>query len=118
METVLEYCLTRVPKAKAVVCVGLDTGAILGNARAGDDDALDAEQLGRSACDLFWNPPFAEGTDDGLSEALVAGPDAALIFLRCKTRGAAVAYSIGRDNDLGMALASSRLTLPDIEAAI
>ncbi|MFP3920335.1 MAG: hypothetical protein ACLFPA_07525 [Dichotomicrobium sp.] len=123
MEHVLEQSLARLPKARLVVCVSLDTGFVLGHSQtAYETEAPDPEALGRSAVGLFQDirfpPDDVPEAGDGLNEALVAGPDLATIFLRCQNREAAVAYAVARDSDLGLALATSRLTLPEIEAEI
>lgn len=123
MEHILEQSLARLPKARLVVCVSLDTAAVLGHSRAGSEaETLDPDALGHSAVGLFQHvrfpPDDVPEAGDGIDEALVAGPDIATIFLRCKNHDAAVAYAVARDGDLGLALATSRLTLPEIEAEI
>jgi hypothetical protein len=123
VDAVLEDCLTRVPKAQAVVCVALERREMIAAAFSeGDHETPDPGHLARSACDLFdgvhVSATPAEATQDPVSEALIAGAEVALIFLRCKTRPAALAYVVARDNDLGLALASSRLTLAAIEAEL
>lgn len=123
MEQVLEQSLARLPKAQLAVCISLDTGAVLGHSQIGHGaEAPDPEALGRSAVELFQDirfpPDDVPEAGESLDEALVAGPDLATIFLRCQNRKAAVAYAIARDGDLGLALATSRLTLPEIEAEI
>ena len=123
MDAVLEECLTRVPKAQAVVCVALERREMIAAALAdGEHETPDTGHLACNACDLFDGAHLsaspAEATQDPVSEALIAGADVALIFLRCKTRPAAVAYVVARDNDLGLALASSRLTLAAVEAEL
>jgi hypothetical protein len=123
LDAILEDCLTRVPKAQAVVCVSLERREMIAAALAeGEHETPDPGHLARSASDLFdgihlYATP-TEAAHDTVSEALIAGSEVALIFLQCKTRPAAVVYVVARDNDLGLALASSRLTLAAVEAEL
>jgi len=123
VQSILEDCLSRVPRAHIVMCVDLESGALIAEAQAPTDHPLpDSGQLAVSARRLFGGLSSRSSSVEPIpadtSEALVAATDHAFIFLRSKRRAVAVAYVVARESDLGMALASSRLTLPDIEIAV
>lgn len=123
MDAVLEQSLARLPDSRAVVCVHLDDARMLGAfSIGGEHDGPGIERLGAAAAELFRAGSFAadtEATGSAATEALVAVPDHALIFLRGQQRrDVAVAYMLARSADLGLALANSRLTIADIEAAL
>ncbi len=123
METILENCLARLPGARAVLCVSLADARVLGSFHLSDGpEDPDLQQLGNAAADFFRSGPLVEDpvTQGGAAtEALVAGSDQALIFLRSRERpDIAIAYSLDRSTDLGLALATSRLTIAEIEGAL
>lgn len=121
MNDVLEDCLARLPDTHAIVCVSLEDARVLAAASRDDEDERLA-QLGVAAAELFRSGSFANDADDSggaATEALVSGPQHALIFLRAQKRqDVAVAYLLDRSADLGMALATSRLSLAEIDAAM
>jgi len=124
VQEVFETCLGRVPDADMLVCVNLDSDALLGVAQLGaDSDHAEASRLASAAAALFQGEVIAPeqdgGADGPITEAVIAGEDTARIFLRFKNRqDAAIAYRIGRHADLGMALATSRRTLAELEDAL
>jgi len=123
METVLENCLARLPAARAVVCVSLSEPRVIGSCSLSDDPQdTDLQQLGRAAAEFFQSGFLAEdpsARSGTATEALVAGTDQALIVLRGRERAdIAIAYSLDRSTDLGLALATSRLTIAEIEAVL
>ncbi len=121
MNDVLQNCLTRMPDAQAVVCVGIEHARVLAAASRDNEDERFA-QLGVAAAELFRSGSFAghDGTSGGgATEALISGPQHALIFLRAqKHQDVAVAYLLDNSADLGLALATSRLSLAEIDAAM
>jgi len=123
VETVLQQCLARLPEAHAVVCVSLGDRRVIASANLSDDtDDHGIEQLAAAAADLFRSGPIMEDpaiSDGAASEALVTGQEQALIFLKGRERpDIAVAYRLNRSAALGLALATSRQTVADIEAAL
>lgn len=124
MQEVLEACLGRVPDADMLVCVDVDTDALLAVAQLGaDSEHTEASRLASAAAALFRGEVIAREQDAGadglITEAVIAGEDTARIFLRFKNRpDAAIAYRVGRHADLGMALATSRRTLAELEGAL
>lgn len=123
MDQVLEQCLARLPEGRSVMCVALGDGHILGSlSRDSEPDPGESERLGAAAIDLFQSPLVAldpVSPDGAANEALVAAADRAVIFLRGLSRpDIAIAYVLHRQADLGLALATSRLTVPEIEAVL
>lgn len=120
LETVLDDCLTRLPEARSVVCVSLTDARVIGAASLSDDS--DLQRLGAAAAEIFRSGALAEDpATPGVvtAEAIVAGSDQSLIFLRGRTRAdIAVAYRLERSADLGLALATSRLTIAEVEAVL
>ncbi len=123
VEVVLKQCLAQVPEARSVICVVLESGRVVAHAHTGaQPDHAQIDRLSAAATGLFRDDALGTAGGPGsraVGEALIAGVAKALILLRCRKRSdIAVAFEIGRSADLGLALATARGMLAEIEAAL